>query len=319
MPTAEQLKRRPTPDALQHLLDEIAPGGRITSIKRLRGGISCGMHGVNIAEASGTKMRVVVRRYDDDRSKRGPLVAREEFQTLAALEMAGIPAPRPIWLDATGYVFGVPTIVESWLPGSANLAPGNISAYIDRLAEALANLHQAHFNPSGKAHLKKKSDELAGDVKKETFITKCLEHPHGEQILTTLHESFPPMNTPTLIHNDFWPGNTVWSRGKFVGITDWEYPVLSQPDFDIAYCRMDLTFIFGSTAADRFRSHYERVTGAHLDAPHFWDLLVATQELPDPADHYLPGYHDLGRTDITRTESRRRYEQFISQALASSP
>ena len=123
------------------------------------------------------------------------------------------------------------------------------------------------------------------------------------------------MGTPRLIHNDFWPGNTVWSRGKLVGIVDWEGPVLSEPAFDVAYCRMDLTFIFGATIANRFRSHYESVVGARLNAPHFWDLLVATQELPDPTAHYLPGYHDLGRTDITYPESRRRYQNIITQAL----
>ena len=313
---AAHLKRRPTPEAMQHLLDEIAPGGRITAITRLRGGISCGMHGVNITERTGAKLRVVVRRYNDYWAKKEPQIAHREFRTLKALEKAGIPAPRPIWVDPDGATFGAAAIVQTWLPSRANLAPTNLDTYLNRLAEALAQLHQADFHPSDTAHLKMKFRELAEDIKGEKVIARCLKHPAGERILKTLNESMPRMSTPTLIHNDFWPGNTVWSRGKLTGITDWEYPALGEPAFDVAYCRMDLTFLFGSAAANQFRTHYEDITGARLNAPQFWDLFVATQELPDPTAHYLPGYHDLGRTDVTYPESRRRYQAYINQALA---
>ena len=318
MPTAAQLKRRPGPDAMRHLLDEIAPGGRVTAITRLRGGISCGMHGVNITERTGAKLRIVVRRYNDYWAEKEPQIAHGEFRTLKALEKAGIPAPRPIWVDTDDTTFGTPTIVQTWLPGRANIAPTNLDTYLNRLAEALAQLHQADFHPSDTAHLKKKSGELAENIKSEKLIARCLKHPAGEQILKALDESLPTMSNPILIHNDFWPGNTVWSRGKLTGITDWEYPALGEPAYDVAYCRMDLTLIFGLAAADHFRSHYEDITGARLNAPHFWDLLIAAQELPDPTDHYLPGYHDLGRTDITKPETRRRYQEFINQALAQS-
>jgi len=318
MPTAAQLKRRPSPEAMQLLLDEIAPGGRVIAITRLRGGISCGMHGVNITERSGAKLRIVVRRYNDYWAKNEPQIAHREFRILKALEKAGIPAPRPIWGDTDDTTFGTPTIVQTWLPGRANIAPTNVDTYLNRLAEALAQLHQADFDSTDAVYLKMKSLEIAENIKSEKLIARCLQHPAGEHILKTLDESLPTMSTPTLIHNDFWPGNTVWSRGKLTGITDWENPVLGEPAFDVAYCRMDLTLIFGLAAANQFRSHYEDVTGARLNAPHFWDLLIATQELPDPADHYLPGYRDLGRTDITKRETRRRYQEFITQALAQS-
>jgi hypothetical protein len=106
MSATDELRRRPEREAMQRLLSEIAPGGRITSITRLRGGISCGMHGVNITEKSSAKLRVVVRRYNDYWTDNDPDVARREFQTLEILEKAGVPAPRPVWLDTYGEVFG---------------------------------------------------------------------------------------------------------------------------------------------------------------------------------------------------------------------
>jgi aminoglycoside phosphotransferase (APT) family kinase protein len=240
------------------------------------------MHSINITERSGTKLRIVVRRFNDYWAKNEPQVAPREFQILTPWKK---PASPPLVLygsTQTAIPSGTPTIVQTWLSGRANIAPTNLDTYLHRLAEALAQLHLANFDSSDTSHLKKKSLELAEDTKSEKLIARCLTHPAGEQILKTLDESFPTMSTPRLIHNDFWPGNRVWSRGNLTGIVDWEVPVLSEPAFDVAYCRMDLTFIFGSAAADQFRSHYETVSGVRLIAPHFWDLLVATQELPDP-------------------------------------
>ena len=80
---------------MQHLLDEIAPGGRITAITRLRGGISCGMHGINITERTGAKLRVVVRRYNDNWAKKEPQSAHREFQTLKDPRKGRNPNPTP--------------------------------------------------------------------------------------------------------------------------------------------------------------------------------------------------------------------------------
>ncbi len=45
--------------------------------------------------------------------------------------------------------------------------------------------------------------------------------------------------------------------------------------------------------------------------------MVASRAMPDPAA-WLPGYHDLGRTDITKRVMRRRFRDFISRALAAA-
>ncbi len=316
MPTTSDLRRRPKREAMERLLSEIAPGGRITAINRLRGGISCGMHGVNITDRTGAKLRVVVRRYNNWWVDNDPEVAEREFKTLEILEKAGVPAPRPVWLDADGDVFDAPTIVQTWLPGRADLAPVDLDVWIGGLAEALAVLHRAQFDPAATAHLSNHPDQLAREIKSEGFIGRCVKHPNGEQILEALDASWPAMANRSLVHTDYWPGNTVWSRGVMTGIVDWESPALGEPAYDVAYCRMDLTMLFGPDAADRFQARYEDVSGNRIEMPHFWDLLAATRALPDPAT-WLPGYLDLGRADITKRVMRSRFRKFVQQALAA--
>ena len=41
----------------------------------------------------------------------------------------------------------------------------------------------------------------------------------------------------------------------------------------------------------------------------FWDLLAATLAFPDP-ERWLPGYHDLGRTEVTPELMRARLRAF---------
>ncbi|MCH7735308.1 MAG: phosphotransferase [Chloroflexi bacterium] len=317
MPTAEQLKRRPGREAMERLLSEIAPGGRITSITRLRGGISCGMHGVNITEKSGAKLRIVVRRYNNYWAENDPDIASREFKTLELLAKTNVPAPWPIWFETSGDIFGAPTIVQSRLPGRADLAPADLDAWLDRLADALAALHRAEFDSAATAHLKSHPEQLARDLKREGLIRRCAKHPDGERVLRVLDSSWPAMPRQTLIHTDYWPGNTVWSRGKLTGIVDWEMPALGEPAYDVAYCRQDLAMLFGLDAADRFLTHYEDVSGSRIEQPHFWDLLVATRAM-GILSLWLPGYLDLGRTDITKPVMRHRFREFIQRALASA-
>ncbi len=317
MPTADELRRRPEREALERLLSEIAPGGRITSIRRLRGGISCGMHGVNITEKSGARLRVVVRRYNNYWSDNDPDVARREFQTLGILDKAGVPAPRPVWLDGDGGIFGAPTIVQTWLPGRAELAPADPDAWLDGLAEALAAVHGARFSAAETSHLGDQPEQLARAFKNEKLIARCLRHPDGERVLKTLDALWPAMKNRSLVHTDYWPGNTVWFRGRLTGIVDWEIPALGEPAHDVAYCRMDLNWLFNSDAADRFQARYEEVIGSRVESMPFWDLLVSERPMPDPTI-WLPGYYDLGRTDITKRAIRRGHREFIQRALAAA-
>jgi hypothetical protein len=49
----------------------------------------------------------------------------------------------------------------------------------------------------------------------------------------------------------------------------------------------------------------------------FWELFIAAMAL-ESVEHWIDGYHDLGRTDVTPEAGRARLEQFVSAALTQA-
>ena len=84
---------------------------------------------------------------------------------------------------------------------------------------------------------------------------------------------------------------------------DWEGARRGDPAQDVGCCRLDLTLLAGPAAADAFLVAYEAAAGP---VPHlgFWELHVVTQGALSELDHWLAGYRDLGRTDLTAGRPR---------------
>jgi aminoglycoside phosphotransferase (APT) family kinase protein len=120
--------------------------------------------------------------------------------------------------------------------------------------------------------------------------------------------------TPVLRQDDYWAGNTLWLRNRLVAVVDWDDGALGYAGADVGYCRMDLAMMAGPEAAGPFLHAYEKAAGWRVPQLFFWDLLGAARALPDPVK-WLPGYHDLGRTDITPELMRARLRTFASDAL----
>src|SRR5207253_6212901 len=110
-----------------------------------------------------------------------------------------------------------------------------------------------------------------------------------------------------LVHGDFWPGNVLLHRGRPTGVVDWVECARGAPTRDLGCCRQDLAFlrVGGAGAPDLFLEAY-LAAGAQARDLAFWDLFAAQSAFPDPARWWLPGYHDLGRTDITPDDVRQR-------------
>jgi aminoglycoside phosphotransferase (APT) family kinase protein len=125
-----------------------------------------------------------------------------------------------------------------------------------------------------------------------------------------------PVPAPrALVHGDSWSGNTLWHRDRLVGVVDWDGCAIGYPGWDVGNCRVDLAMSIGSGAQDVFLGAYEDARGEALRNLAFWDLLAATAAAPDPVQ-WLPGLHDLGRTDLTPELMRSRLRAFIADGLA---
>src|SRR5207244_6415488 len=106
-----------SPAALERVRDAITPGGQVTRVRPLRGGVSASVHLVHLIDTGGQRHVVVVRRYGDHYLPSTPSPSEREFKVLEVLERAAYPAPRPLLVEAEGGPFGRPTVVMTRLPG----------------------------------------------------------------------------------------------------------------------------------------------------------------------------------------------------------
>jgi len=300
---------------LTRICETILPGSRAARVRRLRGGISSGMHAFDLLEPSGARRALVLRRYGDWAVTHDSGVAERAWRTLGALERIGMLAPRPVWFDGGGEVFGTPAYVMTRVPGRGELCPRDRRGWLRQLAEALAALHRTatagldlSFLPAPDADL----DQQSGTAAPE----KLAAHPDGAAVLAALHGWRPHLLpvAPVLNHGDYWPGNTLWRRGRLTAVIDWDDAALGPPGADVGYCRTDLALVAGGDAPDIFLEAYEAAAGYRIPQLFFWDLAGAKRALPDPAP-WVTAYHDLGRTDLTLEQVRDRLRAFIAGAL----
>jgi aminoglycoside phosphotransferase (APT) family kinase protein len=278
------------------------------------------MHVLTILAADGTGTQVVARRARSGADGGwSPERARQEFGTLALVERAGIAAPRPLCLDADG-AYGVgPTILLSYLPGRPLLTPRSPARWAIELARALLTVHAvtpAHMDLThlpffGRQEMGGKLDRYREQVRS------------GEPLAREVHRvvasglervQWPPA---TLVHDDFWPGNTVWSRGHLVGIIDWATAKVGDPRADVSQCRVDLALTLGPDVADAFLAAYQAEAPEPLPDVWFFDLFRGLGALLS-YEKWIPDYHDLGLTQLDTTEAGERLRAFLRQALKAS-
>jgi len=288
-------------------------------IERLRGGISAQVHAVHFSLPGGERGKFVVRR--EKPGDFDPLAFAREFQLLGMLERAGVPAPRPILFDGDGAYFGTPAIVISFA-GRPLMVPPKLQPWIDDLALALARVHSvtpAQFDLSFLPNLA--PDGIRDAVLREPGA-KLAGDPLAEEIAAALRDRVSKVTwvAPTLVHGDYWSGNTVWSRNRLSGVIDWSDAMVNDPRLDVAECRMDLATAYGLEAADSFLAEVQarRPIGELPDMP-FFDLFRGMRALRN-YESWLPGYHDFGtHLDLTTQLMRKRLETILRRALDSAP
>ncbi|MGH9893267.1 MAG: phosphotransferase family protein [bacterium] len=310
-----QLKKLPDRAAVHALVHTLERGGRLLSVRTLHGGLGCSTHAVKIAPRVGRPYEVVLRRYHDGGHGDPSAICHREWRTVQLLAESPVVAPRPIWADVDGQLFGQPVLVETRLPGHAMLGPSDVDRYVSELAGTAALIHSVSISGQDWAYARRLDDRLTAKVNSGPS-SSVLRHPDGAGVWSALRKLWPQVSLAgrTLRHGDYWPGNTLWLRGHIVGVVDWEEISIGDPAREVSYCRQDLAMLFGLEAADRFLRHYERIVGQRIEALAFWDLLAVARALPD-VERWLPGYHDFGRTDISPVLMQRRHRAFIAQAF----
>ncbi len=309
---AEQARPLPA-DGLRVLGEALWPGGAVTSVERIRGGLGAAMHRVEGRTGDGridvVAVRLCLAAYGD-----GADVALREHTTLTRLTALGAPVPAPRWLDDTGAVLGRPALAMDVVPGHALVADREPD--LVALARALAALHTLPVDtldhlpaPPGLGEQVAEALPMGERVHEGHVDTGRLWTAIDRWIATTS----PAM--PTLVHGDFHPGN-VLADDRRLTVVDWTWASVGDPGRDLGYCRHDLTLAYGPEAAAAFTVAYVDAGGPAAPSAG-WDLAAVASSLPTPAD-WLRGFTEHGRTDCTAASFEAAGRAFLADALARS-
>lgn len=314
----DDVRAPPDAAALAAVAASILPDSRVSGMRRLGGGLGAAMDRFDLVAPGGERRQLVLRRYPRRALEEEPEVAARSWRTLEALERLGVPAPRPVWADLHGRVFGTAAYVMTRLPGRSGLCPRDLNGWLEELAHALAALHRTPIDGVDLTFLGSPGESLDRALRWR-IGDRLLADAQSAQVQQALLAWWPRLRatTPVLCHGDYWAGNTLWQRGRLTAIVDWDSALVADPGLDVGYCRCDLAMQHGQEAAEVFLRAYEAAAGRPVPQLHVWDLLGAAAALPDP-ERWLPGLHELGRDDLTPVIVRERLAVFVRNALARS-
>ena len=283
-----------------------ALGGRIVQTRRLKGGISAQTLLVVAERPDGSRSKAVLRRLADDWIAAEPGIVTREAQLLDELQRRGVPAPRPIAHQPEG------ALLMTFEPGHPVHHPRD-QRFTQGLVDELIKIHAGGPPPAVgyrdhaarlDLHLQEESPRRSGvDVDPALWA-------HVRRVWPTVER-----RPPTLIHDDYHPGNVLWHRGRISAIVDWTVPGLGQAVSDVCYLRLDVSLVRGLEAGDEVLSVYEATVGEPVPDRPFWDLLAATRAVGIP--HLWHGsWVDFGIADLSLPTVEERLEAFVARALA---
>ena len=299
-------RRALTADELERLRARIDPSATRIRARPLVGGLDTATYQVTLGRGPATSDVVVriYREYEHDAAD----AVRREFAALTAVSAATVLAPKPILADASGEVIGDPLIVMSFFPGAPLPPSADGVAWVQQMADGLVAVHAtpleqlpAHFR-RGETPAERVARILGSPPKTPDAL--------WDEVAAVLPRAAQGViaNTPTLIHGDYWFGNTIWMDGRLTGIIDWDGARIADPALDVSIARNDIVVFSGPPMADLFLERYERARGP-LAGLVFWDLVACLPPIKWLAG-WVEGYQELG-VDLPLSEARARLEAWV--------
>jgi len=303
-------RRALTADELERLRARIDPSADSVAAHPLVGGLDTATYRLSLRHGSASN-DVVVRIYRD--SEHDPLEeVHREFAAITAVSSAGVLAPRPILADAEGSITGEPLIVMSFIHGAPLPPSADANEWVQQMADGLVAVHETPLDRLP-AHFRRgetPAERVARIVGSPPKTTDAL----WDEVAAVLPRVAEGViaNTPTLIHGDYWFGNTIWMDGRLTGIIDWDGARIADPALDVSIARNDIVVFSGPPMADLFLARYERARGP-LASLVFWDLVACLPPIKWLAG-WVEGYQELG-VELPLSEARARLEAWVASVL----
>lgn len=259
----------PSDAALNWVARSIAPDAKVSSVRRLTGGVTSAMHAISVADAQGRHHRCVLRRWVDDHANDGPELVLREARILERLEGTDIPAPRLLGTDANGEESQESALLMSYLDGHVELTPKDSKDWLIQIASMLVRIHDSVIEaPVAESWLNRE----------RLIVPVWTQRPNLWREAFALMEESPPIAKPCFIHHDYQQFNLLWQRGRLASVVDWVWGSSGSPGIDVAHTRLNLSVLYSSELAQQFLDHYESLSGRAVDR--WWDVEGLLKYLP---------------------------------------
>jgi aminoglycoside phosphotransferase (APT) family kinase protein len=282
--------------AKQWVLDVFGPGSQIVRARRLSLGRWHVNHALKVIDQGGETHLVVLRRWarSDWEADDQDYTVQREVRVLELLRPTAIPAPAVIAADPAGERCDVPALLLTRLAGRPPVRSGTHNeGFCRQLAETLAAIHDLGRGAESELDTYRLYYERA-DAALARWIPAT---PTWRRAIATVREA-PPRTRMTLIHRDYHPENTLWSRRRLTGVVDWTQASWGPPGLDLAHMRWNLALDYGLSVADQFLASYQAATGRRAEDQGYWDLVSLFDLLLDMGED--PG--DITADDLSLLE-----------------
>lgn len=302
----------------EKIIQIVAPHSKLIRLWPLKGGLSAEMLAIEIEASAGQKKKFIIRQFDEAASEPKLHPLEYEFMVLKIAQSYGLTVPTPYHFDPSGKYLAGPYMILNYIEGEMDFCPVDLNKYLLALATELSKIHTPGEHDL--SFLKKVSDVCLELERKRPSPTPpaCAE----ARIRTTLtaRGPQPQQNESTLLHGDFWPGNTLWLDGELTAVIDWEDAKWGDPLIDLANSRLEIAWIFGPEAMNTFTRYYQsRIALDYTNLP-YWDLCAALRFIrifADDLQRAAAFFTAYGRHDITPRTILDNYIVFINQAFAA--
>ena len=262
----DQLRRRPSDEALRWVEQQMGPGARVVAWRRMTGGITSSVHRLRV-RTSTSATTVVLRRWlakDEEQRRWARDDVTHEAVVLQALETYDLPAPRLLAAASTGDEPDgpdTPSVLMTCVPGQVFLAPMDPERWLGQMASTLVRIHAAPVDAPRWIRW--------GDPSK-LRVPEWSAHPDAWKQAIAIAAEPPPEPATCFVHRDYQHFNMLWARERLTGIVDWPNAAVGPPELDVGHCRLNLAVLFSADWAERFRKAYEAEAGRRVEAA--WDL-----------------------------------------------
>ncbi|KDN87108.1 phosphotransferase family protein [Kitasatospora cheerisanensis] len=294
----------------------LPPSERIENAERLRGGWTSQMRRLDVSGPDG-KRSLVLRSFVDEffvQHAEGLLTREARVQDLLA--GAGVPAARPLAVDATAEHCDHPSLLMTLLPGTVRLADLGADRRADLLARQLLDIHRVQVDEQSRPRAYQ-----AWTGPERVRVPEATGRPGLWRRAVDVIRREPPAHRPCFLHRDFHPGNVLFdgegAELRISGVVDWVETSWGPADLDVAHCSTALALLHGVPAGMEFVDRYVAAGGAPAEDPAahlYWRLLDALAFAPD-AEKVAAPWRELGRTDLTPRLVAARLEDYLQALL----